>query len=55
MAKIATQNIVIQLSKAVSDSADDEINVLNVETVEQLVAVVTELVGDDSLVVEMVL
>lgn len=52
MAKIATQNIVIQLSKAVSNSSDDEINVLNIETVEQLIAVITELVGDNSIIVE---
>lgn len=55
MAKLATQNIVIQISKAVLDSEDDEINVLAVETIEQLVAVVTELVGDDGVVVEVVL
>ena len=55
MAKIATQNIVIQLSKAVSDSSDDEINVLEVETVEQLIAVVTELVNDSGIIVEVVI
>ena len=55
MAKLAYQNIVIQLTKAVSDSEDEEINVLTIETIEQLVAVVTELVGDNSIVVEVVL
>ena len=55
MAKLATQNIVIQISKAVSDSADEEIDVLTIETIEQLIAVVTELVGDDGAVVEVVL
>ena len=55
MAKLATQNIVIQISKAVSDSEDDEINVLAVEIVDQLLAVVTELVDDNSVVVEVVL
>jgi len=55
MAKLATQNIVIQISKAVSDSEDDEIDVLAVEIVDQLLAVVTELVDDNSVVVEVVL
>ena len=55
MAKLATQNIIIQISKAVSDSEDDNINILAVETVDQLLAVVTELVDDDSVVVEVIL
>lgn len=52
MAKIATQNIVIQLSKAVGNSHSDEIAVLDSETIAQLEAVVSELVGDDSVIVE---
>lgn len=55
MAKLATQNIVIQISKAVSDSEADEMNVLDASTVEQLIAVVSELANDDSLVVEVVM
>lgn len=55
MAKLATQNIIIQISKAVADSDDDEINVLDLETIAQLVDVVTELVGDEGAVIEVVI
>lgn len=55
MAKLATQSIVIQISKAVSDSEKDEINVLDVDTVDQLLDVISELISDDSLIVEVVL
>ncbi len=54
MAKIATQSIVIQISKAVSESEKDEISVLDVDTVNQLLSVVAELVNDDGLVVEII-
>lgn len=52
MAKIANQNIVIQISKAVKDSDSDTITVLDVDTVIQLEAVIAELVGDESAVIE---
>lgn len=52
MAKLANQNIVIQISKAVKDSDSDTITILDADTVSQLEAVVSELVGDDSAVVE---
>lgn len=52
MAKLATQNIVIQISKAVSESDKDEISVLDIDTIDQLLDVVSELINDDSVVVE---
>lgn len=52
MAKLANQNIVIQISKAVKDSDSDTIIILDADTVSQLEAVVSELVGDDSAIVE---
>lgn len=53
MAKLATQTVVIQISKAVDDSADDEINPLNEESIAQLKEAIVALVGDSGAVVEM--
>ena len=52
MAKIATQHVVISLNKLVKDSDDDSVHVLSEEVIAQLEEVVTQLVGDDSVVVE---
>lgn len=52
MAKLASQNIVIQLSKAVSNSDSDELSVLDAETVAQLEAVISELVNDSAVIVD---
>jgi len=53
MAKIVTQNIVIQISKAARDSDDNEIVVLNKEDISQLREAVEALAGDQSVVVEL--
>lgn len=52
MAKLANQNIVIQISKAVKDSDSDTISILDTDTISQLEAVVSELVNDNSVVIE---
>lgn len=52
MAKLASQNIVVQLSKAVSDDEPDSVKVLNEETVSNIKEVVSELIDDNSVVVE---
>ncbi|KKM76113.1 hypothetical protein LCGC14_1383450 [marine sediment metagenome] len=54
MAKLATQTVVIQISKAVADSANDEINALDEEAIAQLKEAIVALVGDSGAVVEMV-
>ena len=48
MAKLATQTIVIQLSKAVSESASDEIEVLDKDTLTQIQQAVEALVDDEN-------
>lgn len=52
MAKLATQNIVIQLSKAVKNDADEEITVLDEEAIKQLTEAAEALAGDENVVVE---
>lgn len=54
MAKLATQTIAIQISKAVANSAKDEITLLDSETISQLQEAVEALVNDDSAVVELI-
>lgn len=53
MAKLATQTIVIRISKAVSDDDSDNIIVLDDETLDQLNEAVVALVGDNGAVVEL--
>jgi len=45
MAKLATQTVVIQISKAVADSANDEINALDEEAIAQLKEAIVSTVG----------
>ncbi len=52
MAKLATQTLAFKLSKAVKESADDHIGVIDDESIEQLVEAITALAGDDSIIVE---
>lgn len=54
MAKLATQNIVIQISRAVPDSHDDQIAVLDQESIDQLREAVEALAGDQNVVVELI-
>ena len=50
MAKLATQTIAFQISKAVSDSESDEIVVLDIESLTELLEAITALVGDENVV-----
>jgi S-adenosylmethionine synthetase len=52
MAKLASQNIIIQLSRAVGNSEPLELSVLTPDTIAQLEAVISELVGDPSVIVD---
>ena len=54
MAKLAQQIIVIQLSKAVSDEASEELHVLDVEALSQLLEAAEALAGGNGVVVEIV-
>ena len=53
MAKLATQSIVILISKAVSDDSGDTIKFLDAETIAQLKEAVEALSNDAGVVVEM--
>ena len=50
MAKIATQTIAFQISKAVGDSASDEAEILNIDALEELLEAITAIVGDGNVV-----
>ena len=52
MAKLATQRVVFQLSKAVSSDKADTLDVLTDEAVEQLQEAVVALADDEGVVVE---
>lgn len=52
MAKLASQNIVIQLSRAVSNSAPAELEILDSQTVAQLEALISQLVDDSAVIVD---
>lgn len=52
MAKLASQNIVIQLSRAVSNGDSDRLEILDSETLAQLGAVVSQLVDDSAVIVD---
>lgn len=54
MAKLASQNVVIQLSKAVSDDDPETLEVLNDETITSIKEIVSELIEDKSIVIEIV-
>lgn len=54
MAKLAIQTVIIQISKAVADNENDEINALDEEAIAQLKEAIVALVGDSGAVVEMV-
>ena len=54
MAKLASQVIAFQLSKAVKDSADDDLSALTEEMIEQLTEILSEIVDDSSVIVELV-
>ena len=53
MAKIATQTIVIQISKAVRDNASDTIEILGIDELTQMIEAVEALANDPSAVVEL--
>ena len=53
MAKLATQTIVIQLSKAVADSEDDAVTVIDEESVTSLREAVEALADGSGAVVEL--
>lgn len=52
MAKLATQTIVIQISKAVSDSQGDTLTALGTDEMTQLEEAVNALAGENGFVVE---
>ena len=52
MAKLASQTIVIQICKAVPDSASDEVSFLNPDAIAQLVEAIEALADDSGVVVE---
>jgi len=52
MAKLASQKITITLNKAVPNSADDTISILEDDVIEQLSEIIKELINDTSVVVE---
>ena len=54
MAKLATQTIVIQISKAVSDNSEDTIVAIDNEEMKQLEEAVNALAGEDGFIVEVV-
>jgi len=54
MAKLGSQNIVIQISKAVKDNDSDNLTILDEDTLMQLEAVIAELVNDKNVVIEIV-
>ena len=53
MAKIASQILAFQISKAVSSKDSDELDVVSKETITQLLEAVTALI-DDGVIVELV-
>lgn len=53
MAKLAHQMVVIQLSKAVSNSASDDLVVLDDEALAQILEAIEALAGDNGAVIEM--
>lgn len=52
MAKLATQRIIFDLSKAVKDNDSNNINVINEESITQLIEAVVALSSDESVIVE---
>lgn len=54
MAKIASQNIIIQISKAVSNSASSEITLLDNDIIQQLQETIEALISDNNVVVELI-
>lgn len=50
MAKIATQTIAFQISKAVSDSESEELEILNIDALEEFLEALTAIVGDGNVV-----
>ncbi len=50
MAKLAHQTLVIQVSKAVSDQASEELHVLDVEALSQLLEAAEALAGEGAVV-----
>lgn len=52
MAKIASQDINIKISKLVKDSDSDSVELLDKDSIESLEAVVHEILSDKSVIVE---
>ena len=54
MAKLATQRVVFQLSKAVSNEQSDSLDILSDEALEQLLEAVSALADDNGVIVELI-
>lgn len=54
MAKLATQTIAFQISKAVGDSDSDEITILDIDALTELLEAVSAMAGDDGVIVELI-
>jgi hypothetical protein len=52
MAKLATQHIIITISKAVDDGSDDTLSVFDADALSQLLEAATLLAGDSGVIVE---